>query len=130
MKTPQQIKTWEDVCEGLQIDPVKSLEFLQYMDADDREHHEFDFKLKKLAKLAWGNVEADFRKGRQEKWFPLFNGNLSDKPSGFGFLRSHSYYGHTCTVVGARLSYPSEAWADCAGREFEDWYRKAYVVVK
>lgn len=132
IKTGTQIKTWEDICAGLAIDPVQSLAFLDQVDEADKKHMVADFKLKKLSQLNWQQAKKvpDLRDRKQEKWYPVFWGNNPDKPSSFGFSFSGTNFVYSDSAVGLRLSHPDERLSDHAGTQFEDWYRDLHVVAE
>lgn len=128
MKKGTEIKTWEDICEVLNIDQVASLAKFDTFDEEDKLPQMRFFQLTKLSKALWGEEIPTFTKPTQKKWFPVFWGNNKNEKSGFGFTDSGPYYDRTVTVVGARLSYPSEELSDHAGTVFIEWYRDMMVI--
>jgi hypothetical protein len=121
MKEFSKIETWEDICEALNIDPVKSLAWVDHLEEEDKKPQAALFKINKLRKLSWGDEIPSFANGNQEKWFPVFNGR-----SGFGF--SDTGYDVTDTYVGARLSYKTEEDSDHAATQFIEWYEDLMVI--
>ena len=112
-----QVKTFEDACEVLGIDPET---IMLHTDSNDTVAYK---KLKVIAKALNEEWAADFDNGSQKKWYPWFNGGAS----GFGFSASYYVYGCAATSCGSRLCYKTEALANYAGSQFTSIY-KAFLI--
>jgi len=108
----EDIKTFEDACLTLELNPDQVLVGAQSLD-------ELAYrKLKVIIKAINQGWEPDWDNSNQAKWYPYFL--LS---SGFGFSASYCYYDRTATGVGSRLCFESEIKAGYAGRQFEALYK-------
>jgi hypothetical protein len=108
------IKTFEDACEVLDIDPKSILDSVL---SEDTLAYE---KLKILTKAINDNWIPNWNDENQKKWYPCFN-TQSKGASGFGFSFS-SFYAFWFTFVGSRLCFETEEKANYAGNQFIDIY--------
>jgi len=115
----EDIKTIEDACEELGIDPAN---VIQENDTPDEAAYK---QLKIIAVAINQGWVPDWDNSSQYKWSPWFK--LS---SGFGF--SYSSYGgsHSCTCAGSRLCFESEAKSSYAGKQFADLYEQFLTIKK
>lgn len=107
------IKTFEDACESLDINPSD----INFFAADSLDETAYK-KLKIIAKAINQGWKPDWNNTNQQKWWPYFN--LS---SGFGFSFSGFGYGRAFASVGSRLCFESEAKANYAGQQFLSIYK-------
>ena len=113
------IKTFEDACKALDIDPDAVC-----CDVDTSD--EVAYKMLKVIVLAINNGwKPDWSNTNQRKWYPWFN--LS---SGFGFDASDYVYDYSITYVGSRLCFESEEKSDYAGKQFLEIYRQFMTITK
>lgn len=118
-KNFNEIKTFEDACKELDINPQAV-----YYGNDTTD--EIAYKKLKIVIRAinqgwipdWDNID-------QRKWWPYFN--LS---SGFGFSHTHYYYDGTNTDVGSRLCFETQEKAAYAGQQFIDLYKEFLTLTK
>lgn len=105
-------ETWEDICDQLNIGA--ELPFASPVNSRQEAFNSM-WILDHLSELAWLNSGKvlDWDDMNQKKWFLYFNLN-----SGFGV--SHSLYvrWYTYSTVGSRLSFPTQEWAEYAGKVF------------
>jgi len=113
------IKTFEDACEELNINPG---DVINGNDLPDEIAYK---KLKVVIKAVNQGWIPDWSNGNQYKWWPWFN--LS---SGFGFSVSAYYYDCTSTAVGSRLCFESKEKSDYTAKQFIDLYEKYLTVTK
>jgi hypothetical protein len=113
------IKTFEDACDELGIDPCNVI--IANCTPDEIAYK----KLKIIVKAINQGWTPDWSNTNQRKWYPWFN--LS---SGFGF--SGSGYGYDCTDsdVGSRLCLESEEKSDYAAKQFIDLYKEFITITK
>jgi hypothetical protein len=107
-----EIKTFEDACEELGIDPESVIH-----DADTMDERAYK-KLKVIIKAINQGWIPDWDNGNQEKWWPWFN--LS---SGFGFDDSYYLCTYTDTCVGSRLCFESKEKSDYCVNKFLNLYK-------
>jgi hypothetical protein len=116
-KTFDEIKTFEDACEVLDIDPDSVI-----TDQDTTDEAAYK-KLKIVAKALTQGWTPDWNNSNQYKWYPYFN--LS---SGFGFSAAHYDYVDASTTVGSRLCFESEEKAKYAGNQFLQLYKEFLTI--
>ena len=113
------IKTFEDACTALDIDPDAVC-----CDVDTSD--EVAYKMLKVIIQAINQEwTPDWSNTSQRKWYPWFN--LS---SGFGFDGSCYVCGNSCTAVGSRLCFESEEKSNHAGQQFLEIYRQFMTISK
>jgi hypothetical protein len=127
---PTDFKTWEDICASLDIDPIQAFAFAEHIAEKDRAAVVAFYKLTKLSEASYGPKQPDWTNTNEYKYWPYFDMDDENDPSGFGF--SHSDFGNrgTATAVGSRLCYPTREMAEYAGTQFIDWYRELMVLPK
>lgn len=113
------IKTFEDACEALDIDPDAVC-----CDADTLDEIAYK-RLKIIIKAINGGWEPDWDNTSQRKWHPWFK--LS---SGFGFDDSAFVYGLSNSFVGSRLCFESEEKSDYAAKQFLSLYKELLTIKK
>jgi hypothetical protein len=106
------IKTFEDACEELGIDPD------DVYHSDDTVDENSYKKLKVIVKAINQGWNPDWDNTDQKKWWSWFR--LS---SGFGFDGSGYDYGCTDTLVGSRLCFETKEKSDYAAQQFIDLYK-------
>lgn len=114
-----EIKTFEDACEELQIDPANVF-FVG--DTDDERAYK---KLKIVVRAINQGWVPNWNNTNERKWWPYFN--LS---SGFGFSDSDCDYGHTFTAVGSRLCFESEEKSNYCATQFIELYKQFLTLNK
>jgi hypothetical protein len=118
-QTFEEIKTFEDACRELGINPINVINGNDYPD-------EIAYKkLKIVIKAINKGWIPDLTNRDQEKWFPIFN--LS---SGFGFSNSHYRCTHASPGVGSRLCFESEEKSNYAATHFIELYREFLTLTK
>jgi len=123
------IKTFEEACGALGIDPTKPLVDASGMPEKHRKAIEAHSKLVVIAQALNEGWEPNWNDEDEYKYFPWFEVEATEeKPSGVGF--SYSRYGHSCAVtsVGSRLCYRTRELALYAGETFADLY-KEYLLI-
>jgi len=116
-RTFEDIKTFEDACEELGIDPET---VTHKNDTPDEVAYK---KLKIVIRAINQGWVPDWNDKSQYKWWPYFN--LS---SGSGFSFSHSYYYCELTSVGSRLCFESEAKSNYAATQFNELYKQFFTI--
>jgi hypothetical protein len=120
-KIIDRIKTFEDACHELGIDP-DNVE--HSYDSED----EFAYKkLKLIAKVLNEGWEPNWNDRNERKWWPWFKWSSG---SGFGFSHSNCAYVITLTSVGSRLCLKTEELANYFGRQFIEIHRDLFTIKK
>lgn len=117
-KAYEEIKTFEDACAKLGIDPLM---VCNTTDTTDEAAYK---KLKVVIKAINEGWTPDWSTTDQRKWYPWFR--LS---SGFGFSGSHYGYGLADTGVGSRLCFQTEEKSNYAANQFIDLYEE-FITIK
>lgn len=120
-KSPMDLfKTWEDVCEANDTDPINSLPFPSPKTTHQEAVNGF-FKMTLIADALNEGWIPDWDNTSEYKYSPWF------KHSGGGF----SFYGcdfdYTLSSVGARLVFKSRELAEYAGKQFLDIYKSFHT---
>lgn len=110
------IKSWEDVCELNDTDPVKCLPFPSPSDKHQEAVNGF-FKMTIIADALNEGWVPDWDNSNEYKYSPWF------KHSGGGFSYFDCDFGLATSYVGARLVFKSSALAEYAGKQFLDIYK-------
>jgi hypothetical protein len=113
----EDIKTFEDACDELGIDPET---VIHKNDTSDEAAYK---KLKIIIKAINQGWVPDWDNKSQCKYWPWFN--LS---SGSGFSNSSSHYGYSYASVGSRLCFESEAKSNYTAKQFSDLYKQFLTI--
>jgi len=116
-KITNRIKTYEDACDELGIEPVD----IQVMKSVGFTDDEITYrKIKTITEVLNEGWKPNWSNRDQKKWIPYFN-TLS--PSGFAF--DDTYYCYTYPYAGnaSRLCFQSEELAIYAGKQFLDIWK-------
>ena len=120
-KITDRVKTYEDACEVLGIDPDDSLP--GETDSQDNEALLAVAKLFVIARALNEGWKPDWTKSSETKYYPWF-----DMKTG-SCLSYHAYdYTSAATAVGSRLCFKTADLAKYAGQQFVDLY-KAYFII-
>lgn len=111
-KAYEEIKTFEDACAQLGIDP---LTVCNPADTTDEAAYK---KLKVVVKAVNNGWQPDWNKTDQRKWWPWFR--LS---SGFGFSVSDFDCVSADSGVGSRLCFQTEEKSDYTAKQFIELYK-------
>ena len=114
----KKIKTFEDACTALKINPAL-LPDVSLLPEGDRKHVIANYKLIKIAEALNEGWKPDWKNWDELKYYPWFR---MDTPSGFGFSYSFCAYSFTASIVGSRLCFKSRELAEYAGKQFEAIY--------
>lgn len=118
----KKIKTFEDACKKLGIDPTKLPDVSMLPEADGQALLA-QYKLTVIARALNGGWVPDWDNGRFDKYYPWFR--MSSSP-GFSFYDFD--YVHSFSLVGSRLCYKSSELAEYAGKQFIDLYRDLMII--
>ena len=113
------IKTFEDACRKLSLDPES---VTTSADTSDEAAYK---KLKVVIKAVNGSWIPDWNNDGQRKWYPWFN-----LYSGFGFSASTYDWASTATGVGSRLCFETEEQCTYTANQFIDLYREFLTITK
>ncbi len=119
------IKTYEDACNVLNINPAEDLPYANPANAKQESLNAFA-KLETIVKAINGDEAfPDWTNSNQWKYYPWFWMNKASKTvSGLGL----SYFDYVCdtsvSYVGSRLVFDSKEKAKYAANQFNDIYEK------
>jgi len=116
------IKTFEDACNKLGIDPSK-LPDLSMIPEEFRKPLIATYKLFIVFKAINDGWIADYSNSSQWKYYPWFR-VLS---SGFGFSNSYYYCDSAATHFGSRLCTDTSEKALYMAKQFEDLYKDLFL---
>lgn len=114
----QRVKSYEDACKILNIDPQELLPYSKPLDAHGRAINAVT-KLIIIAKALNEEWEPDWENNNEYKWYPWFR-----MQSGFAFSFTFYVFSYTRTHVGSRLCFKTETLAEYAGKNFESIYKE------
>ncbi len=110
----QDIKTIEDACAALGMEPISFLDGIKNLTPDTNAYEQ----LKVIVRALNGGEHMDYKDEDEYKYFPYFNSVGS--ASGFSFLVF--LYDLSRSFVGSRLAYKSREIAEYAGKQFIGLY--------
>lgn len=120
-KITDRIKTFEDACVELFIEPEEVLIDLQGSASADEVAYR---KLKVIAAALNEGWSPDWKDSSEYKYYPWFEYSRSAS----GFVCSYSYYANADASIGSRLCFKSSDLAKYAGTQFIDIYNKYFLI--
>jgi hypothetical protein len=114
------VKSWEDVCELNDTDPVKCLPFPSPSDKHQEAVNGF-FKMTIIADALNEGWVPDWENSNEYKYCPWF------KHSGGGFSFDICGCANAYSFVGARLVFKSRQLAEYAGNQFLEIYKSFHT---
>ncbi len=114
-KITDRMKTWEDICEELNIDPINSLPFKKAKDKTER-FLNASFKISKISEVLNEGTILDFNNSNQYKYYSYFT-----KKDSVWLVDSYCYDGSYASL-GFGFYYKSSELALFAGNQFLDIY--------
>jgi galactose-1-phosphate uridylyltransferase len=121
------IKTFQDACKALKLDPDRIIPDVSVFPADHQKALEALAKLIIIAQALNGDWKPDWSDYNQGKYYPWFDMEKEqNNPSGFRLY--HVHYNSANSAVGSRLCYKSRELAQYAATQFEDLYKDLMVV--
>ncbi len=115
-KITDRVKTFEDACKVLGIDPAD-----QYCDRHDSPDDIAYKKLKVIIRALNERWTPDWNDSNQAKYWNWF---YFDSP---GFRFDDADYDYANSYVGSRLCFRSEELAEYAAKQFLDLYKQFYA---
>lgn len=123
------IKTFEDACKHLGLDPV-ALPDVSKLPVKHQKAITANYKLTIIAEALNDGWQPNWNNWNEYKYYPWFEVEASEEqPAGSGFSRSSYVGSHSGTYVGSRLCYKSSELARYAASQFEDLY-KDYLLIQ
>lgn len=119
-----EIKTFEDACQVLSLDPITIIPDFSLFPESDRQAMIDHAKLIIIAKAINGNWVLDWNNWDQYKYYPWFDMGSS---SGVGFSCGVDVYWCTDSIVGSRLCFETREQAKYVGKQFEELYKSYFV---
>ena len=121
------IKTYEDACKKLNIDPEK-LPDVSMIPEEHRESIINAYKLFIIHQAINDGWKPNWNDSDEEKWFPWMEVKADEeRPSGSGFSVTFTYCGCTLSYVGSRLCVDSEEKAQYIADTFQEEYKKFWL---
>ena len=111
------IKTFEDACKALNLDPEQVLPDVSGMPEKHQKAIVSHAKLVIIAEALNDGWKPDWTDDDQLKYYPWFR---MDSGSGLAYYVYGSFYSTSC--VGSRLCFKSRELAIYAGKQFTDIY--------
>jgi hypothetical protein len=126
--TTKSIKSFEDACEKLSLDPAALPDF-SMMPEKHRKALLAHAKLIIICEALNEGWTPDWNDQSQYKYHPFFEVDANDEnPAGFGFSFT-TYDGWlTYADVGSRLCFKSSELAKYAGKQFADLYKDYFLI--
>ena len=125
-KITDRVKTYEDACAILGLDPHASMPDTSECPKEDRRAYLAFHKLVVITRALNEGWRPDWSNLNQPKWFNWWytNGN-----AGLASARSNNAPSDTYASIGSRLCFKSEALADYAAETFKELYDE-YLMFK
>ena len=124
----KQIKTFEDACKKLGIDPT-NLPEVSNLTADLQQAVIDHYKMMIVSQALNDGWKPDWNDHNQRKWNPWFTVKASSKnPGGSGLVCSNALNWITGTGVGSRLCFRDAETAEYAGRQFKKLYEGFWLI--
>lgn len=117
------VKTFEDACKVVGVDPDDVLPFSDAENNDQKAINAFA-KLRVIAKALNEGWEPDWTNSNQNKYTPYLKAN----PSGSGFSCSDYGLWYAVTCVGSRLCFKTSDLAMYAATQFEGIYNDFFLI--
>lgn len=119
----QKIKSFEDACKALKLDPKKVLPDVSAFPKEHQQALIAHAKLVIIAQALNGKWKPNWKDSNQWKYYPWF-----DMSSGSGL--SYYVYDHLISYssCGSRLCYKTSELAKYAGTQFIDLYKEYFVI--
>lgn len=125
LKDYKDIKTFADAC--LVVGTTEAKFNIESEEAGDTPDERAYKQLKLIARALNAGWEPDWNNSNEYKWSPFFDMRST---SGFGFADSLCVYVYSCTHLGSRLCFKSEAIAKHAGENFTAIYKEFLTLNK
>lgn len=126
-KITERIKSYEDACEDLGLDPVEDLPFKNPKNNRQEAANAFHM-LDVITESLMEGKKLDWEDGDQKKWYPVFNNYSSG--SGFRFLYSDYDWTLTAACGGARLCVDTQEKSNYLGTQFLAIWNKFLNAIK
>lgn len=124
----ENIKTFEDACKVLNLDPKTCLPDVSGIPADDQDAITAHCKLIIIAKALNGDWTPDWSDHSQGKFYPWFDVKADkNNKSGLGLSYGDYVYSVSASSVGSRLSYRTRELATYAGKQFLEIYKTYFL---
>lgn len=125
-----EIKSFEEACKALSLDPQKVLPNVSSMPAKHQESITAHCQMVIIAEAINEGKQPNWNNDDEYKYYPWFS-VLADKkrPSGFGLSYGDCDHWDSDTAVGSRLCYASRDKAIYAGKHFVKLYEKLFLVL-
>ena len=120
-KITDRIKTFNDACEALSIDPTKQIPAqVPGSDGEAIKAYAMMFIIARALNEGW---KPDWNNSSQYKYYPWF-----DMRAGSGFSGTFYVFSVTDACVGSRLCFKSRELAEYAGTQFVELYKLMFTL--
>jgi len=123
MNITNKIKTFEDACQALNLDPTH-LPIVDLLPEKDRKSIIAYYKLTIIIRALNEGWEPNWGDYNEKKFY-----NYCYCRSGSGFVCSHTYYAFANANIGSRLCFKSRELAEYALSQFKDLHED-YLLIK
>ena len=117
------IKTFEDACKALNLDPEQVLPDVSGMPEKHQKAIVSHAKLVIIAEALNDGWKPDWTDDDQLKYYPWFR---MDSGSGLAYLGFD--YGYSYSRVGSRLCFQTRELAEYAGNQFKELYEDDFLL--
>lgn len=126
----KKIKSFEDACKALGIDPTKLPE-VSMLPEQHRNAVVAYYKLFIIAQALNEGWEPNWNDTDEWKYYPWFDVEADESnTSGSGLSFDDYAYTYTSATIGSRLCYKSSELAVYAGEQFKELYEQAFLFLK
>jgi kynurenine formamidase len=127
MEKVSTIKTFEDACEALGLDPTK-LPDVSMLPEKNQKAIVAHYKLIVVTDAVNEGWQPNWDDSNEWKYYPWFDVEASEeKPSGSGLSCNVCDSWSTGTSVGSRLCFKSAELAEYAGKQFKPFYEEYFL---
>jgi hypothetical protein len=117
------IKTFDEACKALKLDPKKVLPDVSSFPKHHQDALTAHTKLVIIAEALNEGWKPDWKNGKWDKYYPWFDLSSGSGLSYYDYVNRNSY-----SAVGSRLCFKSRELAEYAGKQFEDLYKKYFLL--
>lgn len=126
----ERVKTFEDACSVLNIDPAAVISNFEFFPEHHRKAMAAHAKLIIIAEALNEGYRPDWNNNSEYKYYPWFDMEDADKSqAGSGFSFGDYVYWLTDSNVGSRLCFKTRELAKYAGEQFKELYKDYFLFI-
>lgn len=119
----KEIKSYEDACKALNIQPISENAVVAFPKADRKSMLAYH-KLTVIARALNEGWQPDWSNKNEYKYYPIFR----YINAGLSYASTNSAASYTYAYIGSRLCFKTEAISDYAAATFADLYKDFYCL--